>query len=169
MIELVRQNYKQNKKIFNNVKKQLQKELDLSILIDHVGSTALKNMYGKNIIDILIGAHDKEEFEYIKTVLVKLGYVPSIKSKSDIYEFFSSRVEETHSGDIHINLAILDTERYNDFIILRDFLMNNNLEARKYSDFKRKLISNGIIDRKEYKNVKSEYVSKLIRKAKQTW
>ena len=111
----------------------------------------------------------KNEFEYIKTVLVNLGYVPSIKSKSDIYEFFSSRVEETHSGDIHINLAILDTERYNDFIILRDFLMNNNLEARKYSDFKRKLILNCTIDRKEYNNTKSEYVSKLIRKEKQTW
>lgn len=153
MIELVRQNFKQNKKIFNNVKKQLQKEFDLGIPIDHVGSTALKNMYGKNIIDILIGAHDKEEFEYIKTVLVNLGYVPSIKSKSDI----------------HIHLAILDTERYNDFIILRYFLMNNNLEARKNSDFKRKLILNCTIDRKEYKNTKSEYVSKLIRKAKQTW
>ena len=95
----------------------------------------------------------KNEFEYIKTVLVNLGYVPSIKSKSDI----------------HIHLAILDTERYNDFIILRDFLMNNNLEARKYSDFKRKLILNCTIDRKEYNNTKSEYVSKLIRKEKQTW
>lgn len=60
MIELVRQNFKQNKKIFNNVKKQLPKEFDLGIPIDHVGSTALKNMYGKNIIVILIGAHDKE-------------------------------------------------------------------------------------------------------------
>ena len=50
MVELVRQSYSKNKKIFNNIKRQLQKELDLNIKIDHVGSTAINN-----IIDILLG------------------------------------------------------------------------------------------------------------------
>ena len=54
MVELVRQNFKTNKKIYNETKHNLRKKLDKSISIEHVGSTAIPNMYGKNIIDIPI-------------------------------------------------------------------------------------------------------------------
>lgn len=47
MVELIRQNYKNNKKIYDKVKKQLQEDLDSNVSIDHVGSTAILNMYGK--------------------------------------------------------------------------------------------------------------------------
>jgi len=44
MVELIRQNYKNNKKIYDKVKKQLQEFLDSDIPINHVGSTAILNM-----------------------------------------------------------------------------------------------------------------------------
>ena len=149
MVELVRQNYNVNKKIFESIKNELRNKLDKSIPIEHVGSTAIKGMYGKNIIDILIGAKDKDEFLYIESVLCNLKYIPSIKSKSDISEFFSNTRDETKSGDIHIHLVIIDTDKYREFILLRDYLINNKMEAKKYSDFKKYLVSNGIVDRKE--------------------
>ena len=167
MVELIRQNYKNNKKIYDRVKKQLQDELDSNIPIDHVGSTAIVNMYGKNIIDILIGAKDKDEFEYIKSVIEKNGFIASLKSSNDIYQFFSSTSGETASGDVHIHLVIKNTEMYLEFLILKYYLQHNKFEAKKYSDFKRKLVSSGVKDRKEYKKEKSEYVLELLKRAKE--
>ena len=45
--------------------------------------------------------------------------------------FFSSTSKETLSGDIHIHLVIKNTQRYSDFIMLRNYLLNNKTEAKK--------------------------------------
>jgi hypothetical protein len=50
-------------------------------------------------------------------------------------------------------------------IIVAPNLLNNEKEALDYSNFKRKIVKEGIIERKEYKRIKSEYVTKLIKKA----
>ena len=55
------------------------------------------------------------------------------------------------SGDIHIHLVIMDTERYSEFIILRDYLLHNDEEAKEYSNLKKKIIDEGITDRRVYK------------------
>ncbi|MCR5422977.1 MAG: GrpB family protein [Bacilli bacterium] len=96
MIVLIKQNYYKNKELYNIIESNLRLKLDDSIPIHHVGSTSIPTIqYGKNIIDILIGAKDKEQFEQIKGVLENEGYVPSQKSKDEIYQFFSSIAEET--------------------------------------------------------------------------
>ena len=72
MVSLVKQNYNENKELYEKVEKVLRKELNKSIPINHVGSTAIPTiMYGKNIIDVLIGAKDKEQFEQITDILIK--------------------------------------------------------------------------------------------------
>ena len=62
MVELVEQNFDKNKKIYENIEKKLKTKIKIEVPITHVGSTAIPNMYGKNIIDILIGAKDKKQF-----------------------------------------------------------------------------------------------------------
>ena len=166
MVDLVKQNLKENKKIFNNVKRELRKELSIDIPIEHVGSTAIPYMYGKNIIDILIGAEDIREFEHIKKVLEDHNFIGSEKSRDEIYQFFASSFNETGSGDVHIHLVIKNTQRFLDFLILRDYLLKNRKEVRAYSNLKKKLIKDGIIDRKDYKKQKSEYVSNLLNRAR---
>ena len=166
MVKIVKQNFRKNKKIFKSMQKQLKRDLNEDIQIEHVGSTAIPNMYGKNIIDILIGAKNINEFNCIKSILEKNKFYGSKKSKDKEYQFFASTTEETQSGDIHIHLVLKETQRYRDFILLRDYLLVNKSEAEKYSSFKKDLIKNNINDREEYKKIKSEYVSKLIRDAR---
>lgn len=166
MVAIIKQDYLENKKIYNHIEEDLRRNIDKNIPITHVGSTAIPDMYGKNIIDILIGANNKNQFEEITHVLVNKGFVPSKKSKDEIYQFFSSTNAETTSGDIHIHLVILNTERYSEFIILKDYLLNNKEEALNYSNLKKEIISDGITDRKQYKTVKSEYVTSLLARAK---
>ncbi len=152
--------------MYKSIEQKLRKILPKDVQIEHVGSTAIPNMYGKNIIDILIGAENKSEFENISNILENNNYISSEKSKTDIYQFFASTSNETESGDTHIHLVIKNTERFSDFIILRNYLLNNKAEAKNYSDLKRKLIKNGVTDRKKYKTEKSEYVSSLIDRAR---
>ncbi len=167
MIKLKKQNYTENKKIFLDIEKKLRAYLSSDVKIEHVGSTAIKNMYGKNIIDILVGAKNIEEFNYINDVLENnMKYIASKKSKDSEYQFFSSIAGETSSGDIHVHVALENTDRFNDFIILKNYLLSNKEEAKKYSDFKRKIVSLGIEDRREYKKIKSQYVTDLLTIAK---
>ena len=165
MVELHRQNYKENKKIYNRILKELRKKIGKEIPIDHVGSTSLPNMYGKNIIDILVGVPDETDMNKYSDILKELGYFPGSHNSGN-YRFFANTEEETKMGDVHIHLVYINTDRYRDFIILRDYLLINKDEKRAYSDLKKKIIKKGTVIRNDYKTVKSEYVSELLNRAR---
>ena len=167
MVELKEQNFEKNKQTYLNLEKNLKTLLGEDVPIDHVGSTAIPNMCGKNIIDILVGAKTKMQFEALKILISGEGYFASQNSKTEIYQFFASRQGETGEGDVHIHLVIMETDRYNDFLTLRDYLLKNPKEAINYSNHKKELVNIGVIDRKEYRRIKSEYVSKLIERARE--
>lgn len=165
MVELKKQNFEENKNVFNGVKSILCATLGANTQIEHVGSTALPNMIGKDIIDILVVASDYGEFEIFKAKISELGYFPSTKSATEVYQFFASKPTETGAGDIHIHLSIAGTKRCNDFIVLRDYLLSNPQEAEDYANFKINILKNISSDRGEYRQVKSDYVSLLIARA----
>ena len=95
------------------------------------------------------------------------GFFASTNSRTDIYQFFASWQGETGEGDVHIHLGIVGTERYEEFIILRDYLLSRKDEAQNYKQCKIDLIEKGITDRRAYRAAKSEYVTKLIARAKE--
>lgn len=164
MVELYKQNYNENKKLYNKIAKQLKEKIPNDIPINHVGSTSIPYMYGKDIIDILIGIPNEKDMDKYSKIIKNLGYYPGSHSKG-IYRFFASTEEETKKGDIHLHLVYINTKRYNDFLILKNYLLTNKNERKYYSNFKKNLISKGIINREEYKKIKSEYVEKLIERA----
>ncbi|MBQ7140278.1 MAG: GrpB family protein [Bacilli bacterium] len=166
MVEIVKQNFKENKKIFCEMERILKNELEKSVVISHVGSTAIPKIYGKNIIDILVGVENTKIFKDVSSKLKELGYYPSDKSKTIEYQFFASKKEETKSGDIHIHLGIINTNRYNEFLLLRDYLLDNPNVAKEYSDYKKKILKLESAERSQYRNIKSIYVSNLIERAK---
>lgn len=168
MVQLIKQDYEKNKKLYDRIVLLLRQKIKGSVPISHVGSTALPDMIGKNIIDILIGANNQNEFIQLFKVLCDMGYFPSENSKTDIYQFFASKKEETKEGDVHIHLVMQNTDRYRDFLILRDYLLSNHDEAKAYADFKSKIINEKTRARKEYRTIKSEYVTDLINRAKNT-
>lgn len=165
MVEIIKQEFDENKKKYKYEEKRLKCVLGEDVLIEHVGSTAIPDMVGKNIIDILVGAKDEREFEEFKFKIKEMGYFPSTGSANNIYQFFASREEETGDGDVHIHLVIDDTKRYRDFIVLRNYLLNNCDEAKAYAQCKLDILQNITSDRRTYRNVKSDYVTKLIERA----
>lgn len=164
MVELIKQNYYENKNKFKQLKEQLKNVVG-NAPITHVGSTALPNMIGKNIIDILIGAQNEKEFEQLKKAITEFGFLPSKNSATEIYQFFASSSGETGNGDTHIHLGIIGTKRYEDFIILKKYLLDNADEATHYAEIKQNIVKNITTDRKEYRTKKGEYVTELIKRA----
>ena len=165
MVELVRQNLKINRARFAKAKRKILDSIDADIIVEHVGSTAIPKMYGKNIVDVLVGVNNRDDFNIAIKGLEKIGFIGSEKSRSDEYMFFAPYLGETHDGDVHVHIVLKNTKRIDDFLLLRDYLLSHPKEAKDYSDFKKNLIKSGVTDRKEYKRIKALYVSDLIQKA----
>ncbi len=165
MVELVSQNKKINNKLYNNAVRQIKKKIGNNYPINHVGSTALPNMYGKNIIDILIGVEDVGDLDKVTKELIDIGYCPGKNISNNVCRFFANTDEETKSGDIHIHVAIKSTERYKGFIILRDYLLENKKERQAYCAMKKKILNLGHNEREEYKRIKADYVTELLNRA----
>jgi len=166
MVEIVRQNYSYNKKKAKKIILELKKHISEEVTITHVGSTSIPKMSGKNIIDLLIGVKNSEDFNDVAKKLINIGYFPSEHSKTNEYQFFASRVTETQNGDVHIHLVKLYTDRYNNFILLKNYLLKHPEVAKEYVKYKRQILKYNGTDREDYKKIKSEYVSKLIQNAR---
>ncbi len=169
MVKLKKQNYAKNKKLYLLIQQKLQDIFGKNVCVEHVGSTAIPNMYGKNIIDVLLGVDSSVQLDEFAKVLEQNGYFGSQKSKTDIYQFFASSQSETGDGDVHIHLVVIGTDRYNEFVILRDYLLANPTKAQAYSDHKKQIINLISTDRAMYREIKSKYVSQLIYQAKQSF
>ncbi len=165
MVILVKQNYHQNIIKYERIKKELIKLIGNNYAINHVGSTTIPKMVGKNIIDILIGVNKPNELGVIQNILIKNGYYPGNK-KQKYYRFLTSKASETQSGDVHIHLAITSQLRYQEFLILKDYLLENPFVASQYANYKKETILKYGNERKKYRKIKSKYVKQLINDAK---
>ncbi len=74
--------------LFEKERERIAPHLKQSVIIDHVGSTAVPELGGKGIIDIAIAA-SKEEMDLIAEQLQLLGY-DFRKPHSTTERFFSS-------------------------------------------------------------------------------
>lgn len=160
-------NQKNSNKRYLISKKRLRQILGDTMPIEHVGSTAVPDMNGKGIIDILIGLEDENKINEVEEKLINFGYFESNSGrKAKDYAFLASSKEETKPGDVHIHLAIVDTDRFDDFIRLRNYLRKYPDIAKKYSDLKYKIAKQSNFERNKYKEIKSEFVSNLIKEAR---
>ena len=149
---------------FFEEKRHLSSLLPSSVVIKHVGSSAV-GIGGKNIIDILIGVPTRKDLKKVSKILVQNGYFMGNDNHSDRV-FLASKQEETSEGDFHLHLCPVDEDSYKDFIILRDYLINNPSKAAEYLKNKHKFAAEAGFDRKKYKVLKASYVSKLLLEAK---
>lgn len=167
MIKIVRQNYKKNVCLFNNTKDKLTAILGNNVIIDHIGSTAIPKMSGKNIIDIVVGVPQLCDIENTASTLEQTKFYRGTNNSHGDYIFFASRKEETKSGDIHIHVVMQDSERFNDFISIKQYLLNNPKAVKEYTLVKHKVAELSRKERSQYKTLKSEYMNKLIMKARE--
>ena len=151
-------------KRFTSEKQRLLSFLPDTIIIEHVGSSAI-GIGGKNIIDILIGVSDKDEMLRVRDILKANGYFEGHDSHDDRI-FLASSENETGDGDFHIHICPITSNSYKDFILLRDFLISNPEKSKEYYNKKIELANKAGFDRQKYKTLKSQYLTKLLSEIK---
>lgn len=133
--------------------------------IEHIGSTAIKGMVAKPIVDIIVGVDDIENvdksiFDGLKTIgflrlrVHRPNEIVLAKFTDDTYE------EKTH----FIHLVDYSKKLWKDLIFFRNYL-NENITARvDYSDLKKKFLEENSGGIKEYTDFKEQFVKEIFSK-----
>lgn len=161
MVVIIRQNFLKNQRQFAVVQQQLLALLGDDVVIEHVGSTAVPGLVGKNIIDVLIGVRASSDVVMVGQRLAQAGWFVGQKCDAE-YCFLASRQEETVAGDVHLHLVLVGSQRYRQFVEIRDFLRHNPDWRRRYKQVKCQLARELRADRATYKQLKSQFVEQML-------
>jgi GrpB-like predicted nucleotidyltransferase (UPF0157 family) len=147
---------------FLNEKNRIAAALDdRSVLIEHVGSTAIHTIHAKPIIDIAILCGEKG-LEPLAQALLGLGY--DYRGQFDEQRGHHYAVLDKENA--RLCQAHIFTEANADWhaqLRFRDVLRRNPELAREYDEYKRRL-AEVVSDKSEYAEIKTRWVDTFILK-----
>lgn len=154
------------KDVFLEEKRRITNALpDLSIYIEHIGSTSIPGIYAKPILDIVILCA-AENLEGVADALSKLGYEYRGQFDKKSGHFYAV----LDKGNIRFCQAHIYTEATADWHLklkFRDILRENAELVHEYNDYKLELAKR-VSNKSEYAEIKSKWVDTFILKVKNT-
>lgn len=136
---------------------------DNVIEIHHVGSTAIKGIVAKPILDVAVVIKNEKSLNFDGMESADYEYCGECGVIGR--HLFVRRV----NGDIsthHIHCYLENNENYNQVILFCKFLNEHTEYAKQYSEMKIKLASNHSDDRVAYTDGKENFIIQIIKKAK---
>lgn len=145
---------------FEEEKEILASLLPKNVAIHHIGSTAIKGIWAKPIVDILIEVPSENDLLIVKDILATNGYICMCQDKARIS--LNKGYTENGFADrvFHIHLRI---DGDNAEIAFRDLLNSDEKIAKQYEKLKLSLWKKYEHDRDGYTNAKKEFVEKCNR------
>ncbi len=141
------------------------------IAIEHIGSTAVRGLAAKNIIDILMAA-ESLAIVNVKWVsaLADLGYryVPKHETALPMRRFFARYVEEAPNGPaitVHLHVVEPGSKFWREHILFRDVLREDTIIRDEYAVLKRELAAVHADDREGYTDAKGNFILRVIKRA----
>lgn len=157
-------NYELYKKIFKEEKAYLESVFkENRFKIEHVGSTAVKNLLSKPVVDIAIGVDDLNSFKKYYSLLNKRYTITENREKEEIL-LVKENEKETFCL---IHVLDIKSNRYTNMIKFRDILINNLDILKKYENLKIDLAKKYKDDRKNYTKSKNEFINKVLKNKKE--
>lgn len=161
---------------FNNLKNVLEQNISCNdINIEHIGSTSIKGLAAKPIIDIDIVYEKSESFDKIKENLVRLGYYHNGNQGIIGREVFKRKEKEDNHSILdsikhHLYVCHIDSGELRRHLFFRDYLREYPKKRDEYEKIKFKIAEIANQDRKEYAKLKEvmakEFVESIIEKSK---
>ncbi|WP_197076971.1 MULTISPECIES: GrpB family protein [Pseudomonas] len=108
------------------------------IYIDHVGSTSVKGLSGKPIVDMLISISNWDIVDDVVRELEALGYDVSEKC-NDVPRCFLTKYTFDGSGSYHVHICKPHSRWARDMLLFRNELTSDKKLAKAYSDLKKQL------------------------------
>ncbi|MCJ7842815.1 GrpB family protein [Lederbergia sp. NSJ-179] len=133
--------------------------------MEHIGSTAIKGIVAKPILDLVVGVDDIENVdEEIFQGLKAAGFLRlRVQRPNEIV--LAKFTNETYEEKTHIiHLVDYNKELWKNLIFFRDYLNENKTAREQYSELKKKFLeeNNGGIN--EYTNYKEQFVRGIFEK-----
>ncbi|MBF91073.1 MAG: hypothetical protein CMP75_04860 [Flavobacteriales bacterium] len=144
--------------LFEKLRSEIKKSINFNdIVIEHIGSTSIKKLASKPIIDILIGIRSKKLDDYIKSI-TNLGYqyIKEYELETPNRRFFL--LEENERRIAHIHLVKYNSIWFKRHIAFRNELRFNNNTRKKYQQLKYSLSKKEWKDSNEYADAKTEFI-----------
>jgi GrpB-like predicted nucleotidyltransferase (UPF0157 family) len=132
---------------------------DLAVDIQHVGSTSVPGLAAKPTIDIAIGVRSMDDGRGAITALFALGYAKGVENFPD-WRYFDREGHEP-GGDIHLHMVPFGGDRWNRYLLFRDYLRAHPEIASAYEKLKRGLAVEFGKDRLGYVEGKTEFIEHI--------
>jgi GrpB-like predicted nucleotidyltransferase (UPF0157 family) len=152
-------------KIFQKIKNFIRDAIPYQIQIEHIGSTAVKGLGGREIIDVLIIAK-REHMEEIAKLLESKGYSnPRVASPERLFVSgpYKYKERELH---IHIHITFFGSKEQKEKLLFRDYLRSHPEEAEVYYKLKKEWSKKAASDASKYSSFKTAYIKRVLAKAK---
>ncbi len=134
---------------------------DSSVLIEHIGSTAIPTVYAKPILDIAILCGAKG-LESVADALSKLGYDYRGEYDEKSGHFYAVR-DKDNIRYCQVHIYPEATADWQSKLKFRDVLKGNAELAREYNDYKLELAKK-VSNKSKYAQIKSNWVDTFILK-----
>lgn len=138
--------------------------VESGLRISHIGSTAVRGIWAKPIIDILIEVPDSVTLKAIKQQMTADGYLCMSDKESRISLNKGYTAKGFAERVFHIHLRLIND---NDEIYFKEYLNINPEIAKKYEKLKLALWNKYEHDRDKYTTGKTEFVMKYTKLAKE--
>jgi GrpB-like predicted nucleotidyltransferase (UPF0157 family) len=151
---------------FEREKEKLLKILNGKIIsIEHIGSTSVKGLGAKPILDIMVGVNNLEEVDEFIEPLKRIGY--EFVRHKDFPERRFFRRGQWRAGTHHLHIYQFKSKHWNNNILFRDFLRTYPNVLKQYHQLKKELAEKYRYDRVAYTQAKAPFIQNVIKKAKQ--
>ncbi len=147
--------------LFDEEKKELENKLgSLALSIEHVGSTSIRNIKAKPIIDIAVSVEDESKYRDVIACLDGQGYELREAMRDKNRLFFAKGPENNRTHYIHVHIH--NSEDWLDQLFFRDY-MNDHLEdALEYENLKVALSLKYPKDRNKYTEENEEFILGIL-------
>ena len=139
---------------------------DVSARVEHVGSTAVRGLAAKPIVDIMVGLEDFSLADGLVSKIEALGYeyVRKFEEVMPFRRFFTKEMDGVRTHQIH--MVAVGGEFWERLLLFRDFLRQNPEVAAKYASLKKELAGREWGDVDEYADAKTEFVRGIEEEAR---
>ena len=136
------------------------------VRISHIGSTAIKNIWAKNIIDVLVELAPDTELAEITPTMENAGFIQMSCSSTRQSYNLGYTLEGYGEKVYHIHVRYAGD---NDELYFRDYLNEHPETAKAYEKLKLSLWKMYEHDRDGYTEAKTAFVEHWTQKAKQEY
>lgn len=131
--------------------------------IEHFGSTAVKGLEAKPVIDILFGVDDYKKINVTNFLNLGYEYLPELEKSVSSRLFFVKYENNKMKYTLHI---VNKTSKYFiEKLVFRDILRKNPEVVKQYTNLKHNLAKIFKNKRHHYAEAKTEFIQSIIKKA----